>query len=109
MIMPAPVTEVLSSARLSLLTTVSKKGVPIAAAMGFIWNGNAIEYATGLSYPAKAERARANPHVGLLFHTPGKHREGVLVINADASVDDADRSEERGEGKVGVRQLEYRW
>ena len=90
MIMPAPVTEILSSARLSLLTTVSKKGVPIADAMGFIWNGNAIEYATGLSYPAKAERARANPHVGLLFHTPGKHREGVLVINADASVEDAD-------------------
>lgn len=90
MTLPDPVTEILSSARLSLLTTISKKGVPIADAMGAIWNGKTIEYATGLSYPAKAERARANPHVGLLFHTPGMHREGVLVIHADASVEDAD-------------------
>jgi hypothetical protein len=90
MTIPDPVDAILKSARLSLLSTMTKKGVPIVDAMGYMWEGRTIDYGTGLSYPAKAERARNNPHVGLLFHTPGKHRDGILVISADASVEDAD-------------------
>jgi hypothetical protein len=107
MILPNEMASIVIEEERSLLSTLTKNGVPITFAQDHLWgyDSRTIDYGTGLSYPAKAERARANPHVGLLFHrgqTEGiymphgtSQREGtqegsILAIAADASVEDAD-------------------
>jgi hypothetical protein len=106
MILPNEMASIVTEEERSLLSTLTKSGVPITMALDHLWgdDNRTIDYGTGLSYPAKAERARANPHVGILFHegetegiyVPGREpsqREGqgsMLAIAADASVEDAD-------------------
>lgn len=70
MILPNEMASIVIEEERSLLSTLTKNGVPITFAQDHLWgyDSRTIDYGTGLSYPAKAERARANPHVGLLFH-----------------------------------------
>ena len=73
--------------------TVTAKGVPLdSPVLPFIGlDGRTIDITSGLAYPLKAERARRNPHVGLLFKERDPSRTpAVMLISALATVRDAD-------------------
>jgi hypothetical protein len=56
-------------------------------------DGRTIDVSTGVSYPAKAERARRNPKVGMLFSDPtgsGMEKAPVVLVYALATVRDSD-------------------
>ena len=56
-------------------------------------DGRTIDVSTGLAYPAKAERARRNPKVGILFSYPagsGMEKAPVVLVQALATVRDTD-------------------
>jgi hypothetical protein len=56
-------------------------------------DGRTVDVSTGLSYPAKAERARRNPKVGMLFSNPagsGIENAPVVLALGEATVRDSD-------------------
>jgi hypothetical protein len=56
-------------------------------------DGCTLDVSTGLTYPAKAERARRNPHVALLYSDPvgsGLTTPPVVLVHGLATVRDAD-------------------
>jgi hypothetical protein len=60
--------------------------------------GPCIDITTGLGYPKKAEDARGNPKVSLLFSDPtgsGMERPPAVLVQGTASVDDADLAANR--------------
>jgi hypothetical protein len=70
--MPEQVRAVLAGAREVEFATLSAEGVPVNNPLFHYFgpDGTTIDVATGVAYPAKADRARRNPKVGLLF-APG--------------------------------------
>ena len=71
--LPAPVINLIKSASYGEFATITKTGVPIDTPLLSFPEADLskIGMATGVAYPAKAERVRRNPKVGLLY-------EGVL-------------------------------
>jgi hypothetical protein len=77
------------------LTTVDRQGQPITWPVTPYYKPGApcIDVTTGLGYPKKANDARANPLVAMLFSDPtgsGLERPPMVLVQGTADVDDRD-------------------
>jgi len=88
--LPEHIIRMLEATRICDFVTISAKGIPVdTPTYGFPADDlSTIDLATGMPNPAKAERARHNPKVGLMMS--GGPEEPLLVIRAHAAVHDRD-------------------
>lgn len=73
--------------------SLTRSGGPVAAPAIPYRGSGTLDVSTGLAYPAKAERARRNAKVALLFADPvgvGGSAVPVVLVQGDAAVRDAD-------------------
>jgi hypothetical protein len=93
--LPQEVQDVFTRFITTEYTTVDRRGQPIAWPVTPYYEpgGECIDVTTGLGYPKKADDARANPKVALLFSDPtgcGLERPPMVLVQGTAVVDDRD-------------------
>ncbi len=90
--LPEDVADVLATSLYTEFASVTAKGVPLDTPLfAFVEpDGGTIDVATGLAYPAKANRVRHNPKVGLLLEGNGNPGEPVVSVAGFGAVRDAD-------------------
>jgi hypothetical protein len=93
--LPSTVQSVFDRFITTELTTVDRRGQPITWPVTPYYEPGAacIDVTTGLGYPKKANDARANPLVALLFSDPtgcGLERPPMVLVQGVADVDDRD-------------------
>jgi hypothetical protein len=90
---PPALTEVFERAITCEYASLTRAGAPVTVpSTPYLGNGT-IDVSTGLSYPAKAERARRNPKVALLFADTigaGSAAAPAVLVQGHAAVRDAD-------------------
>jgi len=87
--LPADIAGLMTAAMFCEFGTISQQGVPIDTPLFCFADptSRTIDVGTGLAYPAKAERARRNPKVGILLEAGPDLP--VISIGALATVRDA--------------------
>lgn len=93
--LPQPVQDVFARFITTEYTTIDSGGQPIAWPVTPYYErgGPCIDVTTGLGYPKKANDARANPKVALLFSDPtgsGLQSTPTVLVQGTAAVDDRD-------------------
>jgi len=90
---PAELGEVFERAITCEYASLTRAGSPVTVPTTPYLGAGTIDVSTGLTYPAKAERARRNPKVALLFADPigaGSAPGPVVLVQGHAAVRDAD-------------------
>jgi hypothetical protein len=92
---PADLAELARRSMVCEYASLTRDGRPITWAVSPYLgaDGTTLDVSTGLTYPAKAERARRDPRVALLFSSPtgtGLERPPVILVQGLATVRDAD-------------------
>jgi hypothetical protein len=94
---PDELTEVFTSSLVSEYATLTRQGRPVTWPVTPYLGHRTLDVSTGLTYPLKAERARANPRVALSYSNPAGYASGsasarppVVLVEGLATVRDAD-------------------
>lgn len=91
---PSALDELFSKSITCEYASLTKSGTPVTVpTTPYLGPSGTIDVSTGLTYPAKAERARRNPRVCLLFADPlgeGMRTAPVALVQGHAAVRDLD-------------------
>ncbi len=92
---PADIDEVVERFLVCDVTTIAASGRPVTWPLTPYMGPTrtTIDVSTGVTYPAKAERARSNPHTSMLFWDPqgsGMSEPPLVLVQGLAAVRDAD-------------------
>ncbi|MEV4111247.1 hypothetical protein [Nonomuraea sp. NPDC049695] len=91
---PAEVRQVLDRSLVCEYTSLTRAGRPVTwPVTPYAGRDGTLDVTTGLSYPDKAERARRDPRVALLYSDPtgsGLERPPMVLVQGRATVRDAD-------------------
>jgi hypothetical protein len=90
---PAALNDVFERAITCEYASLTRAGTPVTVPSTPYVGAGTLDVSTGLAYPAKAERARRNPKVALLFADPigaGSGEPPVGLVQGHAAVRDAD-------------------
>jgi hypothetical protein len=92
--LPAELVELVERTQVCEHASLTRDGRPVTWPLApYVGAGGSLDVTTGLTYPNKAERARRDPRVALLFSSPvgtGLTEPPVVLVQGLASVRDAD-------------------